>query len=305
MEKEIKSLTENNSKKEEGLISSSGKWSAKNRTFRLGFYRQKMPYTWSITVLILVVALLNFYWNSIPFSLNQIDFATLFGATSRNLLFGARQWWRWITWPFFHYSLFQLIFSVIFFWNISPLFEMMYGSKKAFFISFFSVLSTAVVQSMLDFKGIMSGSWLLAAIITGSCLSYVVNKGSRLGVMNRYVTGAIVSSVIQLFVVSTFFFFEEQQLAAFSQRLLWLLTAVFCGYLVSEAAECRYSVNFLFIYVFGLILVVIFNLSYQYVYIDYENVTMNVLKFYRKNGWGITEDFIRNVQEKYFYFENN
>ncbi|MCL6429121.1 hypothetical protein LT335_00683 [Spiroplasma sp. JKS002669] len=99
----------------------------------------------------------------------------VFGASDRNLVYGANQYWRWITYPFVEFDALSLLLSLWMFYRVGRYIEGFYGTWKAVIIWLGAIFLTGVIQTTVDHINILNGFMILSLISIGAMFPIIYN----------------------------------------------------------------------------------------------------------------------------------
>lgn len=218
----------------------------------------------------------------------------IFGASYRNLIFGANQYWRWLTYPLVQFDQVALIFSLWMFYRVGRYIEGFYGLWKSLIIWVSAIILTGVVQTTVDHVQIMNGFEILTLISIGAMIPIIWNY--RL--FKSQVMGKLVFTFILLLL---FWMFTGMRVIT----LLYWMIAIGSGWLIGAAVSYhnrKLTVFYAFspvaigLLVLFAVLVAFLNPYYHY---DNQGLTLKTLQVY-KNFNIINQNFINWVMQSYF-----
>lgn len=239
-------------------------------------------------------------WLGIDFNLQQL----IFGASYHNLIFGAYEYWRWVTYPFAGNGdnagamlPINLIFSLWMFYRVGRFIEGFYGWWKAVIIWFGAMVMTGIVQSVIDQYNIMSGFWVFVWISLGAMVPFIWNyKLFKTPIMNRFVVTIVL-------MVALWWSFDQQVVTV----LYWMI-AFTLGWLFASIVGYHNHKITLF-YAFSpvalgavVLFAALMYLLSEYYPIDCNNYTYKTLEYY-KAACLISEETISNIMHNFFHYK--
>lgn len=226
-------------------------------------------------------------------NLNVIEL--VFGASHRNLIYGANQYWRWITYPWVQFDSLALLFSLWMFYRVGRYVEGFYGLWKSLIIWVAAIILTGVVQSTVDHISIMSGFEILSLISIGAMIPIIWNY--------RILKSKVTSKIVVTFVLMLLFwmFFSGMQVV---QLLYWMI-AIGSGWLIGAVVSYhnrKLTVFYAFspVAIGGLVLfAVLVAVLNPYYHFDNNNLTGQTLGIYKDLNI-VSQGFIDWVMQHYF-----
>lgn len=226
----------------------------------------------------------------------------LFGASYHNLIFGAHQYWRWLTYPFAGDDIdpsspINLVFSLWMFYRVGRFVEGFYGWWKAILIWVGAMILTGVLQSVVDDIHMMSGFWAFTLISLGAMLPFIWNyKLFKTPIMSRF--------LMTILLMVIFWLVFDSQLVT----LLYLMIAFVTGWLFASLIGYHnrkitiyYAFSPLAIGSLVLFAGLIWGLN-NYYPVDDNNYTLQVLQQYQQLSL-ISQNTINNIMLNYFHVQ--
>lgn len=219
----------------------------------------------------------------------------VFGASNRNIIFSANQYWRWLTYPLVQMDTLSLVFSLWMFYRVGRYIEGFYGLWKSLIIWVSAVVLTGVVQTTVDHVNIMNGFDTLSMISIGAMIPIIWNY--------RLFKSQIMGKIVVTFILMLLFwmFFAGMQ----PINLLYWMIAIGSGWLVGAVVSYhnrKLTVFYAFspvaigLLVLFAILATVLNPYYHF---DNQGLTRQTLDVY-KNFNIVSQGFIDWVMQHYF-----
>ncbi|MGL5268425.1 MAG: hypothetical protein ACRC8P_01455 [Spiroplasma sp.] len=219
----------------------------------------------------------------------------VFGASYRNLVFGAHQYWRWLTYPLVQLDSLALIFSLWMFYRVGRYIEGFYGLWKSLIIWISAVILTGVMQTTVDHIQFMNGFEVLSLISIGAMIPIIWNY--------RLFKSQVMAKLAFTFIFMLLFwmFFSGMQVITLLYWMIaigsgWLLGAVVSYHNRKLTVFYAFSPVAIGLLVLFAILVVFLSPYYRF---DNQNFTLRTLEIY-KNFNIVNQDFINWVMQNYF-----
>ncbi|MBE4703783.1 rhomboid family intramembrane serine protease [Spiroplasma platyhelix] len=219
----------------------------------------------------------------------------VFGASHRNLIFGANQYWRWLTYPLVQFDSLALVFSLWMFYRVGRYIEGFYGLWKSLIIWVSAVILTGVIQSTVDHVQIMNGFEILSLISIGAMIPIIWNY--------RLFKSPVMNKIIITFILMLLFwiFFSGMQVIT----LLYWMIAIGSGWLVGAVVSYHNRKLTLF-YAFspvaiGLLILFAILVAFlnPYYHFDEQGLTRDTLNIYQQFNI-VSEGFVSWVMSHYF-----
>lgn len=255
--------------------------------------------TWLLFALpIVAYVIFSILLNSNPSIFGGLDLNIInlvFGASNRNLVFAANQYWRWLTYPLVQFDTLSLLFSLWMFYRVGRYVEGFYGLWKSLIIWILAIVLTGIMQTTVDHIKIMNGFEVLSLISIGAMFPIIWNYK----IFKSKVTSKLVVTFILMLLFWMFFTAMEPTI------LLYWMIAIGAGWLVGALVSYHNRKLTLF-YAFspvaigGLtlfaILVAVLNPYYHF---DNQNLTLQTLNIYKDFNI-VSQGFINWVMSHYF-----
>lgn len=226
----------------------------------------------------------------------SINLITLvFGGSYRNLIFGANQYWRWLTYPLVQFDSLALVFSLWMFYRVGRYIEGFYGLWKSLIIWITAIILTGVVQSTVDHVYIMNGFEILTLISIGAMIPIIWNY--------RLFKSPVMNKLIITFILMLLFwmFFSGMQVIT----LLYWMIGIGAGWLVGAVVSYHnrkltvfYAFSPVAIGLLALFAVLVAVLN-PYYHFDDQSLTLDTLNIY-KDFHIVGQGFIDWVMSNYF-----
>lgn len=233
--------------------------------------------------------------NNFKGSLNLNLLNLVFGASNRNLVFAANQYWRWLTYPLVQFNSLSLVFSLWMFYRVGRYVEGFYGLWKSLIIWISAILLTGIVQTTVDHVKIMNGFEILSLISIGAMIPIIWNY--------RLFKSQVMNKLIVTFILLLFFwmFFTAMEPVTLLHWMIalgsgWLIGAVVSYHNRKLTVFYAFSPVAIGLLLLFAVLVAFLNPYYHY---DNQNLTLQTLEIY-KNFNIINQDFINWVMNNYF-----
>lgn len=219
----------------------------------------------------------------------------VFGASQRNLIFGANQYWRWLTYPLVQFDALSLVFSLWMFYRVGRYVEGFYGLWKSLIIWVSAVLLTGVMQSTVDHVNIMNGFEILSLISIGAMIPIIWNY--------RLFKSKVMGKMIFTFILMFLFWMLLGGMQAVT--LLYWMIGIGAGWLVGAVVSYhnrKLTVFYAFspvaigLLVLFAVLVAVLNPYYHF---DNQSLTRDTLGIYRQFNI-VSDSFVNWVMSHYF-----
>lgn len=132
-------------------------------------------FTLPIVCYIIFTILMNTHSSSFNSGLSSGVVHLVFGASTRNLVFGANQYWRWLTYPFVDFDVLSVLLALWMFYRVGRYIEGFYGTWKAIIIWIGAIFLTGVLQTTVDHINILNGFMILSLISIGAMFPIIYN----------------------------------------------------------------------------------------------------------------------------------
>lgn len=219
----------------------------------------------------------------------------VFGASDRNLVYGANQYWRWITYPFVEFDSLSLILSLWMFYRIGRYIEGFYGSWKAIIIWLGAIFLTGIMQTTVDHINILNGFMIISLISIGAMFPIIYNY--------KLFKSKIMSKVIITFILLMLFW---MLLYGFDRvMLLYWMIAIGSGWLMGSLVSYhnrRLTVFYAFTPIaIGLLALFAILVAFLSPYQPYDsgNLTLDTLRIYQHFNL-VSDNYITWVMSHYF-----
>ncbi|MDQ7982592.1 MAG: rhomboid family intramembrane serine protease [Spiroplasma sp.] len=244
---------------------------------------------------ILFTILMNTNAGAFQGGISQAVINLVFGASNRNLVFGANQYWRWITYPFVEFDSLSLILSLWMFYRIGRYIEGFYGSWKAVIIWLGAIVLTGVLQTTVDHINVLNGFMIISLISIGAMFPIIYNY--------KLFKTKIMSKVVSTFVLLMLFW---MLFYGFNPvMLLYWMIAIGSGWLLGSLVSYHnrqltvfYAFTPVAIGLLALFAVLVAFLN-PYHHYDNNSLTYNTLLIYKQFNL-IGQDFLSWVMSHYF-----
>lgn len=219
----------------------------------------------------------------------------VFGASQRNLIFGANQYWRWLTYPLVQFDALSLVFSLWMFYRVGRYVEGFYGLWKSLIIWVSAVLLTGIMQSTVDHVNIMNGFEILSLISIGAMIPIIWNY--------RLFKSKVMGKMIFTFILMFLFWMLLGGMQAVT--LLYWMIGIGAGWLVGAVVSYhnrKLTVFYAFspvaigLLVLFAVLVAVLNPYYHF---DNQSLTRDTLGIYRQFNI-VSDSFVNWVMSHYF-----
>lgn len=228
-------------------------------------------------------------------SVQSINIINLFfGASTRNLVYGANQYWRWLTYPFVQFNSITLLFSIWMFYRVGRYIEGFYGLWKAVIIWVGGIILVGMIQTTVDQVDILNGFTIVVLITLGAMIPIIWNyKLFKTPIMAKFGF-----SFIWFFLFWTFFDGQVVTLLYWMIALAagWLMGAVVSYHNRKLTLFYAFSPVAIGLLVLFTILVYFLNPYYNY---DNQNYTIGTLELYKQFNL-CSDSFINWVSQHYF-----
>lgn len=219
----------------------------------------------------------------------------VFGASNRNLVYGANQYWRWITYPFVQFDALSLLLSLWMFYRVGRYIEGFYGSWKAVMIWLGAIFLTGIMQTTVDHINMLNGFMIVSLISIGAMFPIIYNyKLFKSKIMSKIV----VTFILLILFWMIFYGFNPVVL------LYWMI-GIGSGWLLGSLVSYHNRQLTLF-YAFtpiaiGLLALFTILVAFLNPYQPYDNgdLTFNTLKIYQSFHL-VSEGYIDRVMSHYF-----
>lgn len=219
----------------------------------------------------------------------------VFGASNRNLVYGANQYWRWLVYPLVQFDTLSLLFSLWMFYRVGRYIEGFYGLWKSVIIWIVAVILTGVVQTTVDHIKMLNGFEVLTLISIGAMFPIIWNY--------KIFKSKVTSKIVVTFILMLLFwmFFSSMN----SVTLLYWMIAIGSGWLLGAVVSYhnrKLTVFYAFspvaigLLVLFAILVAVLNPYYHF---DNNNWTKDTLDIYKQFNI-VNQGFIDWVMSHYF-----
>lgn len=219
----------------------------------------------------------------------------IFGGSYRNLVFGANQYWRWLTYPLVQFDAVSLVFSLWMFYRVGRYIEGFYGLWKSLIIWISAIFLTGMMQTTVDHIYIMNGFEVLSLISIGAMIPIIWNY--------RLFKSKVMGKIVFTFVLFLLFWMLFGGMQAIT--LLYWMIAIGAGWLMGAVVSYhnrKLTIFYAFspvaigLLVLFTVLVAVLNPYYHY---DDQNLTLDTLNAYQQLNI-VGQGFINWVMSHYF-----